>query len=123
MGQISIKASRPSNNLLEAVSVIPTEYYVDKWVYSAVHAGKKQRQEWKCWSSAERVAEQHDHRDDFHGKPEQREGKDCYDEHLKNVLFGFELDLLIGCSYLPWNLSHPYFVYDGAVKKDDFQQG
>lgn len=37
------------------------------------------------------------------------------------ILFGFDLNFLIGRSHLSWNPSHPYSVDDNGVKNDYFQ--
>ena len=36
------------------------------------------------------------------------------------ILFGFDLNFLIGRSHLPWNPLHPYSVDDNGVKNDYF---
>lgn len=38
------------------------------------------------------------------------------------ILFGFNLNFLIGCSHLPWNASYPYSMDDNGVKNDYFQR-
>ena len=38
------------------------------------------------------------------------------------ILFGFNLNFLIGCSHFPWNASYPYSMDDNGVKNDYFQR-